>query len=51
MTERFFASGVGGTPGRCLRGRFDFAEITDRVRMPWRFFARRMAVDGDLGCG
>jgi hypothetical protein len=52
MTARFFASaGIGGTPGRYLRGRFDFAEITDRVRMPWRFFARRMAVDGDLRRG
>jgi hypothetical protein len=34
--------------GRCLRGRFDFAAIADRVRMPWRFLARHMAVDGDL---
>jgi hypothetical protein len=32
--------------GRCLRGRFDFAAIADRVRMPWRFLARHMAVDG-----
>jgi hypothetical protein len=36
-------SGVGG---RCLRGRFDFAALADRVRMPWRFLARHMAVDG-----
>jgi hypothetical protein len=34
--------------GRCLRGRFDFAAIADRVRMPWRFQARHMAVDGHL---
>jgi hypothetical protein len=48
MTARFFTTvGSGGTIRRCLRGRFDFAEITDRVRMPWRFLARRMAVDGD----
>jgi hypothetical protein len=35
-----------GAGGRCLRGRFDFAAIADRVRMPWRFLARHMAVDG-----
>ena len=32
--------------GRHLRGTFDFASIGDRDRMPWRFLARRMAVDG-----
>jgi hypothetical protein len=49
MTARFFrAAGSAGTIRRCFRSRFDFAEITDRVRMPWRFLARRMAVDGDL---
>ncbi len=32
--------------GRRLRGSFDFAAIADRVRMPWRFLARHMAVDG-----
>jgi hypothetical protein len=32
--------------GRRLRGTFDFAAIDDRVRMPWRFLARHMAVDG-----
>jgi len=37
-----------GLCGRYLRGRFDFAAIADRIRMPWRFFARHMAVDGDL---
>jgi hypothetical protein len=31
---------------RRLRGTFDFAAIADRARMPWRFLARRMAVDG-----
>ena len=40
--------GFGGAVGRCLRGRFDYAAIADRVRMPWRFLARHMAVDGDL---
>jgi hypothetical protein len=33
-------------PGRRLRGTFDFAGIADRVRMPWRFLARHVAVDG-----
>jgi hypothetical protein len=37
-----------GAGGRCLRGHFDFAAIADRVRMPWRFQARHMAVDGQL---
>ncbi len=32
--------------GRRLRGSFDFAAIADRERMPWRFLARRFAVDG-----
>ncbi len=32
--------------GRRLRGTFDFAAIADRERMPWRFLARRFAVDG-----
>jgi hypothetical protein len=51
MTARFFrAAGTGGAIRRCLRGRFDFVEIADRVRMPWRFLARHMAVDGNLGC-
>ncbi len=36
--------------GRRLRGTFDFAAIADRARMPWRFLARRMAVDGLAGC-
>jgi hypothetical protein len=31
---------------RRLRGRFDFAAIADRQRMPWRFLARHKAVDG-----
>jgi len=31
---------------RRLRGTFDYAAIADRDRMPWRFLARRMAVDG-----
>jgi hypothetical protein len=31
---------------RRLRGTFDYAAIPDRARMPWRFLARRMAVDG-----
>jgi hypothetical protein len=34
--------------GRRLRGSFDFAAIADRVRMPWRFLARHIAVDGVL---
>jgi hypothetical protein len=47
MTTRISAVPVvAKSTGRCLRDRFDFAEITDRARMPWRFFARRMAVDG-----
>jgi len=50
MTARFFRTvGGEGKVRCCLRGRFDFVEITDRVRMPWRFLARHMAVDGDLG--
>jgi len=32
--------------GRRLRGSFDFAAIGDRERMPWRFLARHIAVDG-----
>jgi len=32
--------------GRRLRGRFDFAGIGDRQRMPWRFLARHVTVDG-----
>jgi hypothetical protein len=32
--------------GRHLRGTFDFAAIADRVRMPWRFLARHVTVDG-----
>lgn len=32
--------------GRRLRGTFDFAAIADRARMPWRFLARHIAVDG-----
>ena len=35
--------------GRRLRGTFDFAAIDDRARMPWRFLARHMAVDGLAG--
>lgn len=31
---------------RHMRGTFDFAAIGDRERMPWRFLARHMAVDG-----
>jgi hypothetical protein len=42
------ATGLAGGGGRCLRGRFDFAAIADRFRMPWRFLARQMAVDGIL---
>jgi len=44
----FMAIGARGETGRRLRCRFDFADISDRVRMPWRFQARRMAVDGVL---
>lgn len=33
-------------PGRHLRGTFDFAGLADRVRMPWRFLARHVTVDG-----
>jgi hypothetical protein len=36
-------------PCRRLRGTFDFAAIADRVRMPWRFLARHVAVDGLAG--
>jgi hypothetical protein len=32
--------------GRRLRGTFDFAGMGDRVRMPWRFLARHVTVDG-----
>ncbi len=32
--------------GRRLRGTLDFAAIADRARMPWRFLARHIAVDG-----
>ncbi|MEJ0097617.1 MAG: hypothetical protein WDM84_06435 [Bauldia sp.] len=32
--------------GRRLRGTFDFAGIADRARMPWRFLARHVTVDG-----
>ena len=31
---------------RRLRGTFDFAAIADRQRMPWRFLARHVTVDG-----
>jgi hypothetical protein len=33
-------------PRRRLRGTFDFAGIADRARMPWRFLARHVTVDG-----
>lgn len=33
-------------PGRRLRGTFDFAGLADRKRMPWRFLARHVTVDG-----
>jgi hypothetical protein len=33
-------------PRRRLRGTFDFAGLADRARMPWRFLARHMTVDG-----
>jgi len=39
-------AGRNGAGGRRLRGSFDFAAIADRQRMPWRFLARRFAVDG-----
>jgi hypothetical protein len=39
-------AGENGARGRRLRGSFDFAAIADRERMPWRFLARRFAVDG-----
>ena len=42
----FRRAGANGTGGRRLRGSFDFATIADRERMPWRFLARRFAVDG-----
>lgn len=49
MTQRIFtAAGARETIGRRLQERYDFADITDRVRMPWRFLARHMAVDGIL---
>jgi hypothetical protein len=32
--------------GRHLRGTFDFAGMADRARMPWRFLARHVTVDG-----
>jgi hypothetical protein len=32
--------------GRHLRGTFDFAGMGDRARMPWRFLARHVTVDG-----
>jgi hypothetical protein len=34
-----------GQVGRRLRGTLDFASIDDHARLPWRFLARRMAVD------
>jgi hypothetical protein len=40
--------GMSEPGGRYLRGRFDYLALADRVRMPWRFFARHMAVDGDI---
>ena len=39
---------TGNARGRRLRGSFDFAAIADRQRMPWRFLARHIAVDGLL---
>jgi hypothetical protein len=39
-------AGEDSARGRRLRGSFDFAAIADRDRMPWRFLARRFAVDG-----
>jgi len=33
-------------PRRHLRGTFDFAGMADRARMPWRFLARHVTVDG-----
>ena len=39
-------AGQGHARGRRLRGSFDFAAIADRQRMPWRFLARHIAVDG-----
>jgi hypothetical protein len=33
-------------PGRRFSGRFDFAALADRARMPWRFLARHVTVDG-----
>ena len=41
-------AGENGARGRRLRGSFDFASIADRQRMPWRFLARHIAVDGLL---
>ena len=43
-----YRAGETGTGGRRLRGSFDFAAIADRKRMPWRFLARHIAVDGLL---
>jgi hypothetical protein len=40
---------LGQDCGRRLRGSLDFAAIDDRARMPWRFLARHMAVDGLAG--
>jgi hypothetical protein len=40
--------GMGEPGGRVLRGRFDDLALADRIRMPWRFFARHMAVDGNM---
>jgi len=34
---------------RHLRGTFDFAGMADRARMPWRFLARHVTVDGLIG--
>jgi hypothetical protein len=49
MIPKVFTAGGGREAiGRLLRDRYDFADITDRVRMPWRFLARHMAVDGAL---
>jgi hypothetical protein len=40
------ASVFNSQSGRRMRGTFDFAGIGDRARMPWRFLARHVTVDG-----
>jgi len=48
MKTRFSRKMRKAYGGRRLRGTLDFSAIADRVRMPWRFLARHIAMDGGL---